>query len=67
MEHGYQLIFGTMSGGNLLRADKGLNLTSRILEDLNRQYRDLPVQEGSPAPGDTSGSPGGSAKGPAFP
>ena len=37
-EHGYSMILGTMAGGNILQANQNLNLTSRILHDLNNEY-----------------------------
>lgn len=42
-EHGYTLILGTMSGGNILQADGNYNLTSKILKDLNETYKDAPA------------------------
>jgi outer membrane protein len=41
-EHGYDLILGTMTGGNILQANSALNVTSRLLVDLNQHYKDLP-------------------------
>gem|GEM_PF-2884558 len=38
--HGYDLILGTLTGGNILQANENINLTSRILADLNEEYRD---------------------------
>jgi outer membrane protein len=40
--HGYDLILGTMSGGNLLQANHDINVTAAILKELNETYRDLP-------------------------
>jgi outer membrane protein len=39
-QHRYDLILGTMNGGNLLEANPGLNITSGLLRDLNAYYRD---------------------------
>lgn len=41
-EHGYDLILGTLTGGNILQANSKLNVTPRILKDLNEHYRQLP-------------------------
>jgi outer membrane protein len=61
-EKGYSLILGTMQGGNILQADPRYNLTSRILKDLNSQYRDVaaadpvkPVGERPKAPDSSVG------------
>ncbi len=42
-QHGYDLLLGTMAGGNILQANQGLNVTAAVLKDLNENYRDLPV------------------------
>jgi len=42
-EHSYDIILGTMTGGNILQASPEMNITSRVLKDLNEQYRDLPT------------------------
>lgn len=42
-QHGYDLIFGTMTGGNILQANTAFNVTSRVLKDMNDQYKDLPL------------------------
>jgi len=57
-QHGYDLIFGTMTGGNILQADPKLNLTVSILKDLNEQYKDLPVKGADPLSGTDSASAG---------
>jgi outer membrane protein len=44
-QHGYDLIFGTMSGGNILQAKAAFNATSKVLYDMNEQYKDLPVEK----------------------
>lgn len=55
-EKGYELILGTMQGGNILQASQGINLTSEILKDINAHYRNLPVA----SPKTTSGTPSAS-------
>jgi len=55
-QHGYSLIFGTTSGGNILQADAGLDVTSNLLQDLNSHYKDLPVAESAKAAASNSGS-----------
>jgi outer membrane protein len=52
-QHGYDLILGTMQGGNILQADTDLNLTSRILKDLNEQYVEFPLEKPANAPTDS--------------
>lgn len=42
-QHGYDMIFGTMTGGNVLQADKRMNITAAVLKDLNEHYKDLPT------------------------
>ncbi len=53
-QHGYDMIFGTLSGGNILQANLAFNVTSKFLQDLNEHYKDLPVSEANkvttPAP-----------------
>ncbi len=44
-QNGYDMVFGTMSGGNVLQANEASNLTATILKDLNEHYKDLPVTE----------------------
>lgn len=44
-QHGYDLIFGTMNGGNILQADSRFNVTAAVLKDLNDQYRDVPLAD----------------------
>ncbi|MCD6023790.1 MAG: hypothetical protein K0Q91_706 [Fibrobacteria bacterium] len=41
-EHGYDLVLGTTNGGNILQADTRLNVTRRVLDEMNAHYRDLP-------------------------
>ena len=41
-QHHYDLILGTMSGGNILQANANMNVTSEVLKDLNQMYHDLP-------------------------
>jgi outer membrane protein len=41
-QHGYDLIFGTMSGGNVLQANPAFNVTAAVLKDLNAQYKSVP-------------------------
>jgi outer membrane protein len=55
-KHGYDLILGTLSGGNILQADPRLNVTRRVLKDLNAEYRDLPEKKSAavPSPEDLS-------------
>lgn len=43
-DHGYSMIFGTTSNGNLLQAESASDLTSLLLSELNERYRDLPSQ-----------------------
>lgn len=43
-EHGYDLIFGTMSGGNILHASKVMNVTVDVLNGINEHYRNLPTR-----------------------
>jgi outer membrane protein len=43
--HGYDMILGTMTGGNILQANAEFNVTAQVLKDLNQTYRDLPVAE----------------------
>jgi Skp family chaperone for outer membrane proteins len=40
--NGYDLVLGTMTGGNILQANAELNVTSQVLKDLNETYKDLP-------------------------
>jgi outer membrane protein len=42
-EHGFALILGTTTAGNILRADPEMNVTSEFLRDLNEHYKDMPV------------------------
>lgn len=54
-KQGYDLVFGTMAGGNIVQADKGMDLTEPILADLNRHYEASPG-EVTPGPkADTAG------------
>lgn len=61
-EHGYDLILGTMTGGNILQAKAQLNMTPLIIKDLNFHYRGLPsgeekkVSSPSPAKSDQASS-----------
>lgn len=41
-KRGYDMIFGTMTGGNILHARSAHNVTSTFLADLNEHYKDLP-------------------------
>lgn len=43
--NGYDMILGTMTGGNILQANAEYNVTSWILKDLNETYKDLPAAE----------------------
>lgn len=49
-QKGYDMIFGTMSGGNILQASPGYNVTAQVLLDLNEHYRDLPTVDSSKTP-----------------
>lgn len=40
-QHGYAMILGTTTGGNILHADPALGLTASLLKVLNDKYRDL--------------------------
>ncbi len=51
-DHGYDMIFGTMNGGNILQANSSMNLTRIILADLNAQYKN-PAHPESEIPGKT--------------
>lgn len=42
-EHRYDLVLGTMTGGNILQANPRLNVTAQVLKDLNDHYRALPA------------------------
>jgi outer membrane protein len=42
-QHGYDIIFGTMQGGNVLQANQRMNVTAMVLKDLNDHYKDLPA------------------------
>lgn len=44
-QHGYDMILGTMSGGNILQANPVFNVTSRVLKDLNETYQDKPAAD----------------------
>lgn len=58
-QHGYDLVLGTTTAGNILQANPNLNLTARILKDLNEQYKNLPGVESlnnPEMPNDTSKS-----------
>lgn len=44
-QHGYDLILGTMSGGNILQANPVFNVTAKVLKDLNETYRDRPAAD----------------------
>lgn len=46
-QHGFDMIFGTMNGGNILQANSEHNLTTRVLKDLNDHYRDFPSADSS--------------------
>lgn len=37
-EHNHRIIFGAQGSGNIMYADKGTDLTDKILEGLNKQY-----------------------------
>ena len=37
-QHGYDLIMGTMAGGNIVYADKRMDVTVEVLGDLNEHY-----------------------------
>lgn len=53
-QHGYDIILGTSTGGNILHADPNLDVTPGLLKELNEFYKDLPAAETSkPAPVDT--------------
>lgn len=59
--HGYDMIFGTMTGGNILQANARFNVTSAVLDDLNKHYLDLPVADSATGGGKVSsmtGQPG---------
>lgn len=45
-ENGYDMIFGTMNGGNILQAGERFNVTRDLLKDLNESYRDLEKASG---------------------
>jgi outer membrane protein len=38
-QHNYDFILGTTSSGNLVQANKKLNVTLEVLEDLNKKYK----------------------------
>jgi outer membrane protein len=38
-EHGYQFIFGTMAGGNIVMADRKFDVTNKVIQDLNKHYK----------------------------
>jgi outer membrane protein len=42
-EQGYDMILGTMTGGNILQAKSIHNVTSKFLAALNDHYKDLPA------------------------
>lgn len=46
--HGYDLILGTMSGGNILQANSDLNVTSKVMKDINEHYKNLPAASEGP-------------------
>lgn len=47
-QHGYDMIFGTMQGGNVLQANGTFNVTAAVLKDMNEHYKDSPaVKEAS--------------------
>jgi outer membrane protein len=46
--HGYDLILGTVAGGSILQANPQFNLTDRILQDMNSEYKELPVSNPTP-------------------
>lgn len=37
-DHGYPIIFGAGGGGNIMYAEEGLDLTTKVLDGLNTQY-----------------------------
>lgn len=41
-QHGYDILFGATSGGNLLQANTAFDVTSQLLSDLNERYKDVP-------------------------
>jgi outer membrane protein len=41
-DHGYDMIFGALTGGNILQANDAFNVTTKLLIDLNLHYKDLP-------------------------
>lgn len=55
-QHGYDMIFGTMTGGNVLQANPALNVTAAVLKDLNAQYKNAPAETPAekPAPRDSA-------------
>ncbi|HEX2956968.1 MAG TPA: OmpH family outer membrane protein [Chitinispirillaceae bacterium] len=44
-QHGYDIIYGTASGGVILTVSEKLNITDRILADLNELYGSKSVQQ----------------------
>ena len=37
-KHNYKVIFGASGGGNIMYADKGTDLTDKVLEGLNKEF-----------------------------
>jgi outer membrane protein len=58
-DHGFDMIFGTASGGNILQASSALNLTQDLLRDMNAFHRRLPsaADTASHPPSVNTGSP----------
>lgn len=61
-QNGYDMIFGTLSGGVILQANSGFNVTARVLKDLNDQYRELPAGDPPEAAKADAAPAGDSAK-----
>lgn len=49
-KHGYDMIFGTMTGGNVLQANADFNVTAAVLKDLNAEYRASASSTSTPPP-----------------
>jgi outer membrane protein len=45
-QHGYDLILGALTGGNILQANSNLNVTARIVHDINLYYGETPASPG---------------------
>ena len=48
-ENGYQYVLGYQKGGNILYATPDLDVTQKLIDGLNKEYRDTQKEAAKPA------------------